>query len=96
MGLQGFHPQNEGVNFRQAFRWGLTGNYERFTEVCWEFCVVAGECMRDWGHKPAVPAQVNLGDKLQHIKNTRLKPLVSWCRRAMLVMVGRESYFRLW
>jgi hypothetical protein len=33
MGLQGFHPQNEGVNFRQAYRWGLTGDYERFTQV---------------------------------------------------------------
>ena len=41
MGLQGFHQQNEGVNFRQAFRWGLTGPYERFIEVCWEGIAVA-------------------------------------------------------
>ena len=33
LGIQGFHPENEGVNFREAFRWGLSGEFERFTQV---------------------------------------------------------------
>ena len=33
LGVQGFHPQNEGVNFRQAYRWGLRGSYLNFTQV---------------------------------------------------------------
>ena len=32
-GLSTFHPQNEGVNFRQAYRWGLRGPYLLFTQV---------------------------------------------------------------
>ena len=32
-GLKGFHPQNEGVNFRQAYRWGLRGQYLSFVPV---------------------------------------------------------------
>lgn len=32
-GLNAFHAQNEGVNFRQAYRWGLRGPYLAFTKV---------------------------------------------------------------
>jgi hypothetical protein len=40
--------------------------------------------------------QVNFGDRLQHIKNTRLKPVAAWCHRALMRMLDRESYFYLW
>ena len=33
-GLRGFHPQNPGIDFIQAYRWGLSGPYLRFIEVC--------------------------------------------------------------
>lgn len=33
LGLKGFHPMNPGVEFRQAYRWGLSGPYLRFTKV---------------------------------------------------------------
>jgi hypothetical protein len=31
--LQGFHPLNAGIAFRGAFRWGLRGDFLRFTAV---------------------------------------------------------------
>ena len=31
--LQGFHPLNAGIAFRDAFRWGLRGDFLRFTAV---------------------------------------------------------------
>lgn len=31
--LHGFHPMNPGVEFRQAYRWGLSGPYLNFTKV---------------------------------------------------------------
>ncbi|CAL8466252.1 g5788 [Coccomyxa elongata] len=71
IGLQGFHPQNEGVNFRQAYRWGLRGSYLNFTPV-------------------------NVGDGVQHFKNTRIKPIGAWYRRVVLRMLQRNTYFRLW
>ncbi|KAK9842068.1 hypothetical protein WJX81_006813 [Elliptochloris bilobata] len=33
MGLQGFHPLNAGIDFRDAYRWGLHGTFLQFTEV---------------------------------------------------------------
>jgi len=33
VGLQGFHPQNPGIEFRQAYRWGLSGPYLRIVKV---------------------------------------------------------------
>ena len=32
-GLEGFHPLNAGINFRDAYRWGLHGTFLRFTQV---------------------------------------------------------------
>lgn len=32
-GLKGFHPQNPGIDFIRAYRWGLSGPYLRFVEV---------------------------------------------------------------
>ena len=32
-GLRGYHAFNPGVEFRQAFRWGLSGPYLAFTRV---------------------------------------------------------------
>lgn len=33
MGLQGFHPLNAGIDFRDAHRWGLHGTFLHFTQV---------------------------------------------------------------
>lgn len=40
--------------------------------------------------------QVNVGDRLQHFKNRKVKPVIAWLRRAVLRMLKRETYFRLW
>ena len=34
MGLQGFHPLNAGIDFRDAYRWGLHGTFLHFTQAC--------------------------------------------------------------
>ena len=33
IGLQGFHAQNPGIQFREAYRWGLSGPYLQFVKV---------------------------------------------------------------
>lgn len=40
--------------------------------------------------------QVNIGDGVQHFKNTRIKPIGAWYRRVVLRMLQRSTYFRLW
>ena len=34
LGLDGFHHVNPGVDFRQAYRWGLKGPFLSFTKAC--------------------------------------------------------------
>ena len=33
MGLQGFHPLNAGIDFRDAYLWGLHGTFLNFTQA---------------------------------------------------------------
>ena len=58
MGLRGYHAFNPGVEFRQAFRWGLSGPYLAFTRVstrqleqlqnCPGIKVLLGPAHRQW------------------------------------------------
>lgn len=40
--------------------------------------------------------QINIGDSLQHLKNTKIKPMLAWYLRVWHWMLKRDTFFRLW
>ena len=95
-GLGTFHPQNEGVNFRQAYRWGLRGPYLQFTQVdrpsfqpaAFNSLLHSRSCALDFGKNCTYNLQVNLGDVFQHWKNGKLLPCLG---RFLRIWRGREK-----